>query len=444
MSHCNELKKGVPASIGTTSVLCVDDEPQVLKALRRVFTGSKYRFFPASCARDGIFLLEQESIDVVISDMRMPEIDGAEFLADVADRFPECGRMLLTGYSDLESTIKAVNAGKIDHYLQKPWNNEELLLCVRQTAARKSLEQANSRLVVEVERQNKQLTRLNSKLELKVQQRTAQIRQALSKLNVAHNQAQDNLDATTRAIYNVISLAPDIGREQAIAVGDLCEALARHFNLNESKQRELRLAGLLHELGLLAVGTEMLSVPYYALNAEGMKEYQERSIEGCTALAPAVGLKRVSLIIRHQYEQVDGQGMPDQLATDDIPVGSRILTVARDYVRAINGRLRKGRLNESGAIAFLSERGSEVYDSRILKALPAVTKSLNHAVPTTNETVVPHELLRPGDKLSRDLFTQDHILLLPAEYRLTEESIRRIQAFDELDKEPLEIFVYEH
>jgi len=442
MSHAS-IQRMNPSSEKSTAVLCVDDEPQVLKALKRVFVGSNYRFFPASCARDGLFLLESESIDVVISDMRMPEIDGADFLSSVAERFPDCGRMLLTGYSDLDSTIKAVNAGQIDHYIQKPWNNEELLLCVQQTAARKDLEKSNSRLVNQVERQNQELTRLNGQLEIKVQQRTAQIKQALSKLSAAHNQVKDNLDATTRALYNVISLAPDVGREQAIEIGELCEAFGKYFKLDENHQRELRLAGMLHELGLLGVDGELLSVPFYSLSFEDAQEYRMQCIQGCTALAPAVGLKRVSSIIYHQYEQVDGQGMPERLVADQIPVGARILAVARDYIRALNGRLRKGRLSAEGAVAFLSERGGEIYDKRVLKALPTVARKLNQAVMTTNESVVPCESLKPGDKLSRDLFTPDHILLLPAEFHLTSESIKRVQAFDDVDKDPLEIYIYE-
>jgi response regulator RpfG family c-di-GMP phosphodiesterase len=99
-----------PADSGWT-ILCVDDEQNILSSLRRVFRPHFSRVFTAGSGAEGLALLERERIDVVISDMRMPEMDGALFLENVRNRWPETVRLLLTGYSDINSTIGAINRG---------------------------------------------------------------------------------------------------------------------------------------------------------------------------------------------------------------------------------------------------------------------------------------------------------------------------------------------
>ena len=108
-------------------ILCVDDEASVLKALRRLFEGAGYEVLTYASANDALKVLEEEDVDVIISDMRMPDLSGDQFLARAAYISPDSIRILLTGFSDLESTINAINQGKIHAYLQKPWDNTKLL-----------------------------------------------------------------------------------------------------------------------------------------------------------------------------------------------------------------------------------------------------------------------------------------------------------------------------
>ena len=91
------------------TVLFVDDEKSILSSLRRLFRTSPYKILTANSGAEGLEIFKEKNIDLVISDMRMPQMDGAEFLAEVANKWPDTIRILLTGYSDLESTIAAVN-----------------------------------------------------------------------------------------------------------------------------------------------------------------------------------------------------------------------------------------------------------------------------------------------------------------------------------------------
>ena len=94
------------------SVLCVDDEPNILLALKRTLRPAGYQVATAAGGAEGLELLARESVDLVISDMRMPQMDGAHFLAEVREHYPEVIRILLTGYADMSSTIAATISPK--------------------------------------------------------------------------------------------------------------------------------------------------------------------------------------------------------------------------------------------------------------------------------------------------------------------------------------------
>lgn len=156
-------------------VLLVDDEPNILAALRRLFRRDGHRLLTATGGAEALQVLEREGVDVVISDMRMPGMDGAAFLEQVAARWPGTVRILLTGYADLGSAVAAVNRAGIHRYLSKPWDDEELRRTVREALERKRLEQERRRLERLTYRQNEQLQELNARLEEKVAERTREL-----------------------------------------------------------------------------------------------------------------------------------------------------------------------------------------------------------------------------------------------------------------------------
>ncbi len=169
-------------------LLFVDDDPNVLKALRRLFRHENYDVFLAIGGAEGLEILRRHAVDLIISDMRMPEMSGAEFLERAVEEWPETVRILLTGYADLQSTIDAVNKGRIFSYCNKPWNDEELKLLVRNALEQKHLRDERDRLSAVIRQQNDQLKALNVHLEERVEQRTAQLDQANKNL-LLRNQA---------------------------------------------------------------------------------------------------------------------------------------------------------------------------------------------------------------------------------------------------------------
>jgi len=118
-------------------VLAVDDEPGILKSLERLFHSEQMEFHTALGGTKAIEMMEKQTYDLVLSDMRMPDMDGAELLNRVYDFNPESIRMLISGYSDHDLVIKAINEGHVHAFIEKPWNNAQLVSRVKAALAEK-------------------------------------------------------------------------------------------------------------------------------------------------------------------------------------------------------------------------------------------------------------------------------------------------------------------
>jgi len=109
------------------TVLCVDDELDIIHAIKRLLRRQNYNVLFTSSGEKALKIMQQNDVHLIISDMRMPSMSGAELLEKVAKSYPHSYRILLTGYADMESTVSAINGGKINKYLKKPWDNDELI-----------------------------------------------------------------------------------------------------------------------------------------------------------------------------------------------------------------------------------------------------------------------------------------------------------------------------
>src|SRR4051812_21527860 len=112
-------------AIKEITILYVDDEANNLVSFKAVFR-VKYNVLTAISGEEAIKILRESEVNIIITDQRMPQMTGVEFLESILDEFPDPIRILLTGYADMNAVIDAVNKGKIFHYLSKPWNEEEL------------------------------------------------------------------------------------------------------------------------------------------------------------------------------------------------------------------------------------------------------------------------------------------------------------------------------
>lgn len=145
------------------SVLYVDDEENNLVSFKANFR-LKYKVFIAISGDEALKILEKTAVDIIITDQRMPQMTGVEFLEKVLVKYPDPMRILLTGYADMNAVIDAVNKGKIFHYLNKPWNEEELDMTIERAYA-VLLEKR------EVEIMNEKLSTSNDQLEFLLRQK---------------------------------------------------------------------------------------------------------------------------------------------------------------------------------------------------------------------------------------------------------------------------------
>ncbi|MBS4049857.1 MAG: response regulator [Methylomonas sp.] len=167
------------------TILLVDDEPNIINALKRTLRRDGYSIFTANGAEDALNLLVEHKIALILSDQRMPKMSGVEFLRKVKELYPKTVRLVLSGYTDLESVTGAINEGAIYKFLTKPWDDELLRKNIREAFEFHEMEQENQRLTRELQHSNDELSRLNRSLEQQVMQKTREIVHNIKMLEIS-------------------------------------------------------------------------------------------------------------------------------------------------------------------------------------------------------------------------------------------------------------------
>ncbi len=414
--------------VATGRVFCVDDEQNILKSLKRLLLSHNIEVVTESDARVAVERLKNEKFEVIISDMRMPEINGAEVLEQAALHQPDSFRILMTGYADIASTIAAVNLGKIQRYIAKPWDNDALVAAIREGLQFAMLLQHNQLLQQQVEQNNQQLSQLNQQLEAQVERRTIQLKQSLQQLKASLRQIEHNHMYLLKVLYNQMNVHPLIDGRFAISVSYLAAALSRQMGLAPAEQQQIALAGKLLEIGLTGLAPALLQKTWYQLDAKEWQRYREHVRFAAEILSPAPALAGVAEMIGSQYEHFDGNGYPAQKHAEQIAIGSRVLAVARDYQGLLQGRLLAVKLSSATALAHLRAQQGTVYDPLVIMALADVLSQQT----TTPElqplsTGVSLQQLQPGMRLKHNVYNQKNMLLLPEGYVLTSASLAKLQ-----------------
>lgn len=172
----------------TIKILCVDDEINVLRALKRLFMDTDYELITASSGEEGLRLLkEHDPVQLIISDYRMPGMNGVDFLQQVCENWPKVIRIILSGYADTASIVSAINEGQIYKFIPKPWNDNELKITIDKALEVYFLNQQNEMLTRELQDKNEELSHINQNLEQIVQDRTNDILFQNKVLELAQN-----------------------------------------------------------------------------------------------------------------------------------------------------------------------------------------------------------------------------------------------------------------
>ncbi|MBI5098877.1 MAG: response regulator [Nitrospirae bacterium] len=169
-------------------ILCVDDEENVLRSLKRLFLDSEYEIHIAASGDEGLEILRKtEPVQIIISDYRMPKMNGVDFLKEVYRHWPDTIRIVLSGYADTASIVEAINVGHIYKFIPKPWNDAELKVAISNALDRYFIKQKNIQLTKELEAKNRELQEINNNLEVLVTERTADLMMQNKILNCSQN-----------------------------------------------------------------------------------------------------------------------------------------------------------------------------------------------------------------------------------------------------------------
>lgn len=405
------------------TLLCVDDEPNILNALRRLFRPQGYKILTAGSGSEALALLDKEPADLVISDMRMPEMSGAQFLDAVRRRWPQTVRLLLTGYSDIDSTVAAINAAQIARYISKPWNDDEMLLIVRESLERKHLLGEKMRLEALTRAQNEQLKSLNATLEKKVEERTAQLAEALKSVEAARAGLHRGMLNSVRGFSGFLDLRCTALAEHGKRVAERARSTAQRLGLAGAELQNVAIAALVHDIGMLSLSDAALKSPVQGLGSADLAEYLKHCVLGADLLATVEPLRGAAELVRTHHECFDGTGYPNKLRGKDIPRGARILAVADDYDELVSGSRQRQPLNPAAAMNVLREGRGTRYDPVVVDAYLALYDQTAEPAPAPGELILRSMQLLPGMILVRDIVSPNGNLLLASDYALDDELI---------------------
>ncbi|MCV6589800.1 MAG: response regulator [Marinobacterium sp.] len=422
-------------------ILLVDDEAAVLRALKRMLKPSGYKVLTAESGHEGLALMEQESVNLVISDMRMPQMTGAEFLSQVALKWPQTDRILLTGYADLESTIKAVNDGRISRYLNKPWDDDEVIDVVQRSLRAVQLEHENRRLQALTEQQNAQLKTLNQGLEEQVQARTAQLVAAQKKLKGAYDNLTDGYRATIRVFATLVQRRMHESHEEAQQLGRLILRLGQQLALEPAELKQLNYAWMLRNVGKASFDDSLIHTPYALLEPDDQRLFHKHPLLAHASILTIRPLDLAATLIRQHKEYLDGSGYPEQRQGVDIDPRAQILCVANDYRELVAGLLLKRPLGSEEALAYLKEHAGVRYRADAVAALEALLPQMAREGDMQHDGRITTAEMTMGMVLTRDLVSEQGILLLTRGFRLDDTAMIRVRELEANLGETFELYV---
>lgn len=326
-------------------VLCVDDEPNILSALRRMLSLEGYQVFTADSGVQALELLNKETMHVIISDMQMPGMNGSELLAQVRQEWPQTMRLMLTGASDVSGAIAAINQEAIYRYIAKPWNDEELLTTIKSAIAFAALANEHDRLEALTLAQKASLNEMVETLESRVQERTQDLRAAYI--------------ASIKAFSNILELRrPDL-LPHSRRVAALSMKMAKLAGLSDDDCQSIYIAGLLHDIGKIGLSDRVLNTKFIELPLADAKVYRTHTHMGEATLNTLDDMKGVAAIIRSHHEYFNGTGFPDELSGTDIPIGARIVAIVEAYEELQSGEYAKKESSPADAVRIiLSNKGT--------------------------------------------------------------------------------------
>lgn len=360
-------------------ILCVDDEENILKAIQRGLR-KRFEISVATSGAAGLKILQEGPVhQVVVSDMRMPGMDGAEFLKRVREAHPDSVRLLLTGYADLETVVSAVNDGNIFRFIAKPCTAGVLLEAFQAAVRQYQLQTAEKVLL------------------------------------------EQTLRGSIHALTEVLSMSNPAAFGRGSRIRQLAVNLAAELGVQDPWKIEV--AAMVSQIGSITLPENVVMKMYHG---EDLNLAEQLMIERLPEMTRNVlgGIPRLEAVLEildYQSKNFDGTGFPEgKIAGEDIPLGSRILKVA-GICEELQG---KGETPSRILDVLRAKKG--VYDPFVIKAFEKVA-SRGDGRETARGVAL--EDLRTGMVFTEDVKSKSGILLVAAGQEVTISLLHRIQNY---------------
>lgn len=423
------------------TVLFVDDEENILRALKRLMMDEDFLVETATSGEDGLEKLrELENVGLIVSDQRMPGMSGAEFLGRSQEFAPFAQRILLTGYSDINATIDAINKGGAGRYISKPWDDQELVDTIRSALEQYAQVNEKRRLNEIISRQKQELEEWNENLKKRLLQSTTTIReqsQAIKSLD-----ERSPLNILSKTFDNFFEIMGDRNAVHARTVSTLVTDVARKMGLDSETVATFRLAALLHDAGKFGNLASGLNKHLDEMSESEAIEYRLHPSRGEEMFSQIEELAGIRPLILHHHEAFDGSGFPDRLQGDEIPLGARLITIA-DHIEKSARSVEHNRADY--ALMSARFRGGTQLDPQLVTRFQGITRLLYFEGKKSGShfdvEVSPLELM-PGMTLARDVESGTGVLLMQRGSVLDLASVVLIRSHYRKNPPPHGIFIH--
>jgi len=325
-------------------VLIVDDEGIIRRLLYQKLSGEGYQCQEADGSAQALDKLRNNTIALVILDIRMPGKSGVELLPEIKVSYPDVAVIMATAITDTSVAIQCMKQGAYD-YLTKPFNLDEVVLSVDRALEKRRLELENRDY--------------QQHLEQKVEAQARRIRTSFLSAVTALAYALEAKDKYTS------------GHSQRVA--EISVAISKELGMSRYDIEKIRLAGLIHDIGKIGVRESVLNRPD-RLTDEEFHQMKRHCEIGEHILNPIVDDEEILMIVRHHHERYDGTGYPNRLSGEQIPLGARILAVADSYDAMTSERPYRKAMNVETAYAEI-ERGKRTqFDPEVADAFLRTSK----------------------------------------------------------------------
>ena len=320
--------------------LVVDDEPRLRQVLVNLMRHDGYRCIEAGNGAEALDQLAQHRVTLVMSDMRMPKVDGIELLKQLRLRWPDVAVVMITAVSDVETAVSCLAMGAMD-YLTKPFHLDEVRARVSQALERR-------RLVME----NRDY---QHRLEDRVQ--------------IQARRLEELFLAGIQALADALEVKDPYTRGHSVRVSHYSSIIARSLSLDAEMIRQIELGGHVHDIGKIGVRESVLNKPG-PLTADEYRHIMTHPVTGWRILSPLLADAPIALnVVRSHHERHDGSGVPDGLRGDAIPLEARIAAVADALDAMTSGRPYRGtELSLEQALREISNNRGTQFDAAIVDA----------------------------------------------------------------------------